>query len=368
MAVAVISVEVFPNGIDDPDLMQGRSVPTICSKEFGNWVIESSIGTPAQKIPLRLDLARAETWAASNKCRKDFCKKQRGNLYDTSASSTAEDLCETVIIKYEKRARVKGKLFRDILSFGEGSYTANTELVAAYDVCKLPEQNFAGSFGFKPIETSQYGYNSTSVLKKRGYSQSGGGHGSVRGRGRKRENDEQCFLSWGIDPSLFKGELIWLPFPTCSYGDTPYWKTPVSCLKIDGVTDLRFKKAVAEFISVTNLIKLPPIYFNTLVEEVGGTYNPYTKEFQLDCCKAKDLTFSFKDYDVTIPSSAWTIQRSEKVCSALIVPTEYPVPDNHIQIGTAFLNNFYSYYSEYRQSIGLALLNNDVDTAKIVPR
>ncbi|KAI8993487.1 aspartic peptidase domain-containing protein [Pilobolus umbonatus] len=364
MAITMVTIEA--TYIDDPDFQVPEIVAFDCDNDFGNWVLDVDIGYPAQTVPMRIDLTRRESWVATTQCRKEFCRAQKPFLYDTSVSTTGVKLAERVKLSFGNRQRIKGDLYRDEFSLG-GNVTSETiEYLAAYDVCKIPIQNFAGSIGFNPDFTGSE-QNSTNTLQKR-YTKVSGNGMAKRGRTSygKRDNDKQCLLTFGIDPSLFKGDLLWLPIPTSDFGSTPYWKTPLSCLKIDGVTDLKFKKAVAEFVTTERNIKLPRKYFDRFVEDVEGVYDEYTDTLQLECCKAKDLTFSFSGYDVTLPSGAWAIPQSGKTCTALISPTESRVPRNHIQLGTVVLQNYFTYYSTFRNSIGLALLTDDTES-KIVP-
>lgn len=189
---------------------------------------------------------------------------------------------------------------------------------------------------------------------------------------RKRSYGEKtCELGFGINRQAFTGDIAWLDIPTCDYGASPFWKAKLDCVKIDGVVDFKLDKTVASFDSSVKFIEAPHDQVTKIHEGLGATYNANSQKYEFDCCNAKDLTFSFKKYDITIPSNVWTTpsDSSGKTCTAKIEVSKSTVePITKWQLGTSFLENFYSVYSYDRVQTGLALLVDGEEGLKITTK
>jgi hypothetical protein len=180
-----------------------------------------------------------------------------------------------------------------------------------------------------------------------------------------------CELSIGIDKNAFSGDIAWLDLPTCDYGESPFWKTELSCIKIDGVVDFKFDKTLASFETSVKFIEAPHDDIAQIHAGLGATYNEESKQYEFECCNAKDLQISFKKFDVTIPVSAWTTPTEDdgKICTAKIaVSTSDTEPRNKWQLGTSFIENFYTVFSYDRLKTGLALPVNGVEGVKITAK
>jgi hypothetical protein len=229
----------------------------------------------------------------------------------------------------------------------------------------LINSSVAGSFGLGlPADFSSG--NSSFLQKRRRINNSGSSYysgerstnSSPRGNS-KRNNEKVCDLNFGVDYSAISGDIAWLDVPTCDYGTSPFWKTPLTCAKIDGVVDFKFTNTLASFDTSVKNIQVPLDDLQKIYDGLNATKcADGTNEYQFKCCNAKDLTLSFEKYDVTIPVEAWTAQKdsSGEYCTAKISESESTdAPTNRWHLGTTFSINFYTIYSPSRAQTGLAL-------------
>jgi hypothetical protein len=179
---------------------------------------------------------------------------------------------------------------------------------------------------------------------------------------RKRNNvgEKVCQFSFGFDESRISGDIAWIDLPTCDYGSTPFWKAKLTCAKIEGAVDLKFDKTVASFDTSVKNIQVPHTDIAKIHEGLGAKYNDKTDQYEFKCCYAKDLTFSFEKYDITLPTEAYTkkIGSDGEYCTdvfEVLKPSKFDY-ENTWKLGTKFITNFVSIYDEHRRQTGLGLL------------
>lgn len=237
--------------------------------------------------------------------------------------------------------------------------TYNTNVTALFFFTKL-----AGSFGLG-LPASFLSNGSSSFLEKRRRANNKGssyysGERSTNSQRRgssKRNNERVCELDFGVDHNKISGDIAWLDIPTCDYGKSPFWKTPLTCAKFGDAVDLKFENTLASFDSGVKNIEVPRDDLLKIYEGLNATKCD-DDSYEFKCCNAPDLTLSFEKYDVVIPSDIWTTQKdsSGELCTAKISEsTSTDEPTNRWHLGTSFTINFYTIFSPSRAQTGLGL-------------
>lgn len=191
------------------------------------------------------------------------------------------------------------------------------------------------------------------------------------GNHKRGNNAMTCSLIFGIETSFISGEIAWLDLPTCEYGNSPFWKTDLTCVTIGNVVDLKFKNTVAEFDTTVENIEVPHEDLKKIHQGLHATYNEVKKKYVFKCCEAEDLKISFEKYTVSIPSNSWTASEDSigELCSARISASNTTVvPTNRWRLGTNFMLNFYSIFSISRKQTGLALLTHGNELLRITSK
>ncbi|KAK4517532.1 uncharacterized protein ATC70_000871 [Mucor velutinosus] len=329
-----------------------------CGDDVPNWVANIEIGTRDQLFPLLLDTSSKDTWVAGIMCKSEFCLTRKGPLFNAGKSSTIQNEHKKLTLEYEQ-GTVIGNLYQDNLKIG-GTVVKDYPFVKAFEVNGFNNSvTYAGILGLGGSEINK------PKLSKRGPSSSIGEPSTFYGASgityrRKRNNvgGKTCQFAFGIDKSRIEGDIAWLDLPTCDYGSTPFWKTRLTCAKIEGVADLKFKKTVASFDTSVKNIQVPHKDLAIIHKGLKAEYNDQSKQYEFKCCYAKDLTFSFEKYDVTLPTEAWTKKVNDKICTDIfqvLKPTKND-HENTWKLGTKFITNFVSIFDEHRRQTGLALL------------
>ncbi|KAI7861643.1 aspartic peptidase domain-containing protein [Spinellus fusiger] len=352
----------------------------------GLLVAKVEVGTPAQEFSVLFDTSSSLAWVPSTKCHSSSCKQFSDHPYDTNKSSTAMDLHKKQSIKYGGGKCIDVELFRDTVSVA-GLSVSNQLLGAAYSVTNIGDDKYIGYLGLggynedgstnflnstgktvtsgsHEISSRQWYYGSAGYAQnayQQGYGQQSQQFGMVVGDssgfyGKRSESPQGEFIIGGIDHTLYKGEIAFLPLPTCSFGDSPYWKTALKCVKLGNAVDIKLTpKSLATLSSGTKFMSAPTKQANLLHKALGAEYDDATFTYKLDCDLIKDLpdlTFSFTNYKVTFPSSVYTAKSKTGECYSLI---RRNTNEKDWILGTSFLNNFYHIYDLGNKRIGLAI-------------
>lgn len=180
---------------------------------------------------------------------------------------------------------------------------------------------------------------------------------SSNGFYQKRSNVADAEFIFGVDHDVYKGDIAYLKLPTCDYGDSPYWKSELNCVKL-GDFDLKLaKKSLASFSTGSSFILAPTKQADLLHASIEGHYDEDEDYYRLECCdkidKLPTLKFDFNGYRVSIPPHLYVEKDSDDECHTLI-GRNYDSHKNWV-LGGAFLNNFYHIYDLENKQIGLAL-------------
>lgn len=168
-------------------------------------------------------------------------------------------------------------------------------------------------------------------------------------------------MNFGVDYSAISGEIAWLDLPTCDFGATPFWKTELEGAKFGDSFEFKFNGVLAAFDTAAKNIEVPASDLKKIHEGLDATCTgDKPPKYTFKCKNAKDLTFSFKKYDITIPVDTWTSQEDDdsELCTARISEAEPDIeePPNEWRLGTTFIEEFYTIYSVERAQTGIALL------------
>ncbi|KAI9025178.1 aspartic peptidase domain-containing protein [Phycomyces nitens] len=332
------------------------------------------IGTPPQEFTVLFDYSSPLTWVPSTKCHSTECTSYDRPAYDPSSSTSAQDLHQKHSIKYEDGKCIDIELYQDTLTLA-GVPFKDFDIGSAYSVSNIGTDIYSGyvglggfnddhgidwsTFGKTPSQAPSYNQTQSSLKKRLNGFASNGGNGRVvsrSGGSRKRwSEDSATFIFGGIKKSLYSGEMVFLDLPTCDFGDSRYWKLPVSCLKIGSKFDLKFKpKTLAKIDSSSLFISGPEEDVVALHAALGaeqGSGGAYLINCD-DLSTLPGLTFSFAKADITLPVDAWTHRSEDGVCSTLIRSNQ---GDQVWGLGEAFLSSFYANFDYANRQVGFAI-------------
>ncbi|KAG2204968.1 hypothetical protein INT47_002592 [Mucor saturninus] len=331
------------------------SIPSVvfnCGYDVPNWVINVGFGTPNQPARLLIDSTFDNTFVAGVMCHSEFCEDQKGPLYNAGKSSTSIRQHQRKTFDLGDGEVVTGDIYKDNFNFGDFTYD-NFIFGKAFDVQGFPSSSdFAGVFGLSLPDTTN------NKNKKRSISRPFANSRSQKPGTRKRSSSyDQCSFSAGIDYSLISGEIFWLNLPTCEYGNSPFYKTDLTCVTIDGVLDLKFKDTVAEFDTTVKNIEVPHNDLQKIHQGLHASFDSSINDYAFKCCDAKDLEISFAEYTVSIPASSWTreLDNTGELCVAKISESKTTIaPVNRWRLGTDFMLNLYTIFDTEQTGIALA--------------
>ncbi|KAL9551092.1 hypothetical protein MBANPS3_004423 [Mucor bainieri] len=354
----VTTAAAYPTDIIRRTLSSPLSFP--CGDDVPNLIPFLKSGTPGQSFPLLLDTSSETTWVAGIKCKSEFCLTRKGSLFDAGKSSTIENEHTVLTLDYEQ-GTVVGDVYQDDIKIG-GEVLTDYPFGKAFEVSGFNNSlTYSGILGLGVSEDKKA--KRDLALSKRAPGSKKSDPPAIWGPkgikfGKRNNVGETCQFTFGVDKSRIEGDIAWLDLPTCDYGSTPFWKAKLTCAKIEGVADLKFQKTVASFDTGVKNIQVPHKDLAAIHKGLKAEYNDHSKKYEFKCCDAKDLTFSFEKYDVTLPTEYWTRKVNDEICTDIFDVLESTKLDteNTWKLGTRFITNFVSIYDEHRRQTGLALL------------
>ncbi|RCH92616.1 hypothetical protein CU097_007392 [Rhizopus azygosporus] len=345
---------------------------------------EVKVGSPPQPFRVLFDTSNSLTWVPSTDCHTPICRKNSNKLYSPNTSSTAVNLHQKESIKFDEGVCIDVRLYRDTVSVA-GLEVPNQLFGAAYSVKGLDEDHFGflglGNYadgGNVRLSSS----NSSSSLTSGGNGafapnafQLGAQQGSAQfgfyttspssGFYQKRNNDGHNgeFIIGGIDHNVYKGGIAYFKLPTCDYGDSPYWKTELKCVKLGNKIDVKLApKTLASFSTGTSHMLAPSHQADLLHAALDAHYDEDEDVYKIDCCedlsKFPDLKFDFNGYRITLPPKAYLKKDNDKQCHSLIGRN---TDDKNWILGGYFSQWFYQVYDASNSQIGLALTKGESD-------
>ncbi|GAN08693.1 lysosomal aspartic protease-like [Mucor ambiguus] len=356
--------------------------------EDGLLVAKIKVGTPSQTFSVVFDTGNSLTWVPAAECHTPECRQQ-SHLYNSNSSSTAVNLHKKQSIKYDEGVCIDARLYRDTISVA-GLAVPNQLFGSAYSVKGLGGPSYLGSLGLGGFNadgsTNYLTSNSASSTKQTvgsgGFAQNGfqsaygqssqqfGMVASSNGFYQKRSNDQKSdaeFIFGGVDHNVYKGDIAYFKLPTCDYGDSPFWKTEIKCVKFGDKIDIKLAaKSLASLSTGSNFILAPTKQADLLHAAIDAKYDEGEGVYRLECCEDLDdlptFKIDFNGYRVSLPPKLYIKKDGEKKCHTLIGRNKGT--DKDWTLGGAFLNNFYHIYDASNSQIGLAIPKGGCD-AKI---
>ncbi|KAI9256264.1 aspartic peptidase domain-containing protein [Sporodiniella umbellata] len=351
------------------------------------------VGAQQQSFSVLFDTSQSLTWVPSTDCHSSICKQHSDNLYNANASSTAVNLHQKESIKFDEGVCVDVRLYRDSVSVA--GLSVNQQIFgAAYSVKGLGGTEYLGYLGLGAYAEGgniQLSSNRTSTLSKRQDAGSGSfatnafqsayGQGSqqfgfttansngfYQKRGESSEHNAE-FIFGGVDHNVYKGSVAYLKLPTCDYGDSPYWKTELKCVKLGDKIDIKLSaKTLASFDTGSSYLLAPTEQADLLHTAIDGHYDQEDGFYKIKSCDDLDsfptLRFDFKGYRVTLPPKAYLKKEGDGQCKSMINRGK---DSKNWSLGGYFSQWFYQIYDASNAQIGIALPKSscDVEIKKI---
>eukprot|EP00079_Xenopus_tropicalis_P012024 XP_002938556.1 PREDICTED: cathepsin E-A-like [Xenopus tropicalis] len=313
---------------------------------------EISVGTPPQNFSVVFDTGSSNFWVPSSYCLSEAC--QVHERFKSFESTSYEHGGRPFSIHYGT-GQLVGVTGRDTLrisnmsiegqDFGESILEpGRTFVLAQFDgVLGLgyPSLAVAGAVPVfdrivnqKLVEQQLFSFH-----LNRDYDSEYGGE----------------LIFGGIDHSLYKGQIHWIPLT-----EKGYWQIRLDNVKVDG--EAMFCQSSCQVIvdSGTSLITGPKAEIKKLQELLGATPTLFG-EYILDCSRVSSLprvTFTIGQRDYTLTPEQYTIkERSQKsdFCLTGFQAMDISTKDGPLWIlGDIFMSKFYSVFDREHDRIGLA--------------
>lgn len=356
----------------------------------GVLVGTASVGNPPQQFEILFDTGSGLTWVPSSECTSGDCKNREG--YKASQSSTSVSTGQIYKLSYGSGQCIDAKIYTDTVSIA-GYNVANQQFGAATRVSGFNSQSYLGVFGLGDFSNDGgYYLNSTSKqntigsseIRRRQTAPTSASYASnafmvnnnytspqfgtyvtttSNGFG-KRWHTKGHFIFGGIDHSVYKGSIAYLPLvDSCDDHSSRFWKVPLTCVKFGHVDIKLHHNANAAISTGTSFISAPSKVAEKIHDAINGEYDTDDNVYTIDCDKIDklpELVFTFHGYTVKLPSSAWTARKGDK-CHTLIRRNSHS--KNWI-LGGAFTNTFYTIFDLGSERVGLAIPKGQCD-AKI---
>lgn len=159
----------------------------------------------------------------------------------------------------------------------------------------------------------------------------------------------------GIDNSLFKGPIHWIPLT-----DKGYWQIRLDNIKVHGRVAFCPNGCEAIVDSGTSLITGPSVDVKKLQKLIGAT-PLYFGEYTVDCLHISNLptvTFTIGKRDYTITPEQYVLkEHTEKTpqCLTGFQPMDLSAKSGQLWIlGDIFMSKFYSIFDRENDRVGLA--------------
>ncbi|KAI9322243.1 aspartic peptidase domain-containing protein [Dichotomocladium elegans] len=360
----------------------------------GSLVGSIKIGSPAKEYSVLFDTGSSLTWVPSTKCHSHDCRAYSQSPYDAEQSSSAFSLNKKQSIKYDNDSCIDVELYTETITVA-GLTVENQLFGAAYSVKNIGDDKYVGYIGLggfaedgstnfinddsedasdlsKRYFVNSYGFAQNAFQSSYGVGSQQFSMVTYNSNGfyqKKRSNSADGeFIFGGIDHEIYDGSIAYFPLPTCDYGNSPYWKASVSCVRLGDAADIKLApKSLASFASNGYYITGPAEQVDVLHTAMGAHYDSASGKYLLKCCDADelpDLDISFDHYKVSLPHSSWikTVSEDGEWCEALIRPN---ANEKEWSLGGAFLNNFYHIYDLGNKRTGIAIPKGSKTNVKI---
>ncbi|XP_016964059.1 lysosomal aspartic protease [Drosophila biarmipes] len=315
------------------------------------------IGTPQQKFNILFDTGSSNLWVPSSKCPKSNTACQRHNKYNSAASSTYVENGEAFAIQYGSGS-LSGTLSTDSVTvvgltiqnqtFGEALTEPGTTFVGA---------PFAGIFGmaFDSIAVDGVTPPFDNMISQ-GLLDEPVASFYLKRQGTEARGGE--VILGGIDSSLYKGSLTYVPVSVPAY-----WQFEVNTIKTNGIVLCNGCQAIAD--TGTSLIVVPLAAYRKINRQLGASDNGGGEAF-VRCGRISTLpkinlniggtifTLAPRDYIIKVR------QNGETYCMSAFT---YMSEISFWILGDVFIGKFYTVFDKGNSRIGFARVA-DYNTGK----
>lgn len=311
-----------------------------------------SIGTPKQNFNILFDTGSANLWVPSAKCPASNKACQKHNKYHSGESSTYVANGESFSIQYGTGS-LSGFLSTDTVEVAGIQIKDQTFAEAMNEPgSTFTDAHFAGILGlaFKSIAVdgvtppwdnmiAQKLLDEPVIsfyLKRKGTAVQGG----------------EMILG-GIDSSLYKGSLTWVPVTKAAY-----WQFTLTAIKTKGVFISRNTQAIAD--TGTSLIVLPEAAYNRINRHIGAEDNGEGEAF-VRCSRVSalpNINLHIGDRFFTLKPSDYIIRITESGETYCMSVFTYMEGNTLVILGDAFIGKFYTVFDKGNKRIGFAPVAN----------
>ncbi|XP_075061437.1 cathepsin E-A-like [Mixophyes fleayi] len=311
-----------------------------------------SIGTPPQKFNVVFDTGSSNFWIPSSFCISEACNVHK--KFSSYLSTSYKHIGTTFSIHYGT-GQLVGITGKDTLQisnltiegqdFGQSILEPGRTFVLA---------QFDGVLGL--------GYPSLAVgsavpvfdqIMKQNLVQE-----PIFSFHLNKDDDNQYggeLILGGIDKSLYKGPIHWIPLT-----EKGYWQIRLDNIKVRGEIAFCPNGCEAIIDSGTSLITGPSADIKLLQKLIGASPLSFG-EFAVDCEEASSLpivTFTIGQKDYTITPTQYVLQEhmgKSPLCLSGFQPMDLPTNHGPLWIlGDIFMSKFYSVFDRVHDRVGLA--------------
>ncbi|RMZ84158.1 hypothetical protein DV738_g787, partial [Chaetothyriales sp. CBS 135597] len=364
---------------DAPSLVrrQSNTVLSGLSNELMLYLINVTVGTPAQSFSLQLDTGSSDIWFPANSAR--ICRESEGcplGTYDRESSTSYSDPnLPEFQIQYVDGTEIEGDYISDVLRIGSTTLTN----VTMAEATKLNAQGIGimgvgFTSGESAAQSEGFTYpNVVDVLKNEGFIN------------RKAyslwldslDSNTGSLLFGGVDSSKYTGDLVALPIQLDSQTNsissfTVAWtgltltgsgnnvdlspSDPQAAILDSGTTDTLLPDDIANSIFNGVGVTTDPTYGNVIPCKVGK--DDLTFAFSFGGAKKANVKVSLSEFVtplLTSDGSTPTFDNGDDACSFAIEAAG----SNPILFGDSFLRSAYVVYDLDSKQVALAQTNFD---------
>ncbi|KAH7886694.1 aspartic peptidase domain-containing protein [Phlebopus sp. FC_14] len=315
---------------------------TLTNYQNDLWYGEITAGTPPVTFNVMFDTGSSMTFLPGRTCGSS-CGTGRA-IFDTSASSTAENLGSTLYNATSTPGWASGELWSDVVSVGGYTTTNQTILVAEQYSQSYAEEPFNGVVGLGYPSLTEQGIPS---LFSNLVAQNAIPEPVVS---FKLSSSGSELLIGGADASLYNGAITYAPVT-----EQRYFQIDVDGVSVDG-------SPIIDGFSAIVLTGTTPVYGDskniaTLYDKLGGTPYPGLQGFyMLPCDSMPTISIEINGKSIGIPPEAYSLgtdNNSDGQCISAIAENSPSSVDIWV-LGDIFLRNTYTVFDMGQNRVGFA--------------
>ncbi|NWY42891.1 CATE protein, partial [Sylvia atricapilla] len=281
-----------------------------------------SVGTPPQRFTVVFDTGSSNFWVPSAYCISEACRVHQ--KFKSFKSDSYEHGGEAFSLQYGS-GQLLGVAGKDTLQV-----SVHLKWVSA-----------STSAVFRALQSSDTGLALENLAWFR------------QGQGEDTENGGELILG-GIDHSLYKGSIHWVPVTEKSY-----WQIHINNIKIQGRVAFCSHGCEAIVDSGTSLITGPSSQIRRLQEYIGASPSN-TREFLVDCRRLSSLphisfTIGHREYKLTAEQYIIKSIDDQTFCMSGFQSLDIPTRTGSLWIlGDVFMSAFYCIFDRGNDRVGFA--------------